>query len=248
VASAMSAPVQGVVLVQTADASGALLREALSARPELEILAEVPTTREAVRAAEQQRPGVLVMDVGLDDVAGHGVLRAVRGVSPWTRVVLHARAADVDDAPGIRHWLVRLVELVVEPDRGPALTARLVLSDETRSVPLARGFVGDLLSQWDLPDLIPSVELLASELVANAVQHVAGPCALELTAYEGVLQIAVADAGDGMPDLQELGPMSESGRGLHIVTAFSTAWGVDHLDDGGKLVWAELAPLPAEAS
>jgi anti-sigma regulatory factor (Ser/Thr protein kinase) len=109
-------------------------------------------------------------------------------------------------------------------------------------VPLARGFVGDLLSQWDLSELIPAVELIASELVANAVQHVAGPCALELTAYDSVLQIAVADAGHGMPDLQVLGPMNESGRGLHIVTAFSTAWGVDHLDDGGKLVWAELAP------
>jgi anti-sigma regulatory factor (Ser/Thr protein kinase) len=233
------------VLVQTADASGALLREALGARPELEILAEVPTTREAVQAAEQQRPGVLVMDVGLDDVAGHGVLRAVRGVSPWTRVVLHARATDADDAPGTRRWLARLVELVVEPDRAPALNARLVLSDETSSVPLARGFVGDLLSQWDLPELIPAVELIASELVANAVQHVAGPCALELTAYDGALQIAVADAGHGMPDLQVLGPLNERGRGLHIVTAFSTAWGVDHLDDGGKLVWAELAPAGA---
>jgi anti-sigma regulatory factor (Ser/Thr protein kinase) len=248
VAAASSAPVQGVVLVQTADASSALLREALSARPEVEVLAEVPTTREAVQEARKRRPGVLVMDVGLDDVAGHGVLRAVRGVSPRTRVVLHARATDADEAPGTRRWLDRLVELVVEPGRSPGLNARLVLSDEIRSVPVARRFVGDLLGQWDLPQLIPSVELLASELVANAVQHVAGPCALELTAYDGVMQIAVADAGHGMPDLQVLGPLNERGRGLHIVTAFSTAWGVDHLDDGGKLVWAELAPLTAGAS
>ena len=247
-ATASSAPVQGVVLVQTSDASGVLLREALEARPELEILAEVPTTREAVQLAQQLTPGVLVLDVGLADVAGHGVLRAVRGVSPWTRVVLHARVADVDDAPGNQRWLDRLVDLVVDPDRGPALNARLVLSDETLSVPVARGFVGDLLAQWDLPELIPPVELLASELVANAVQHVTGPCALELTAYEGVMQIAVADAGHGMPDLQVLGAMNESGRGLHIVSAFSTAWGVDHLDDGGKLVWAELAPVPTGVS
>ena len=31
------------------------------------------------------------------------------------------------------------------------------------------------------------------------------------------------------------------------VSAFSTAWGVDQLNDGGKLVWAELAPLEAVA-
>jgi anti-sigma regulatory factor (Ser/Thr protein kinase) len=181
-------------------------------------------------------------------LAGHGVLRGIRGVSPWTRVVLHARAVHVDDAPGTNRWLARLVELVVDPDRNPELNARLVLSDETRSVPLARGFVGDLLEQWELPDLIPSGELLVSELVANAVRHVTGLCALELTADEGVLQIAVADAGHGMPDLQELGAMNESGRGLHIVSAFSTAWGVDRLDDGGKLVWAELAPVPTGVS
>lgn len=243
-----SSPVEGIVLVQTPDASGVLLREALEARPELEILAEVPTTREAVQLAQQLRPGVLVLDVGLADLAGHGVLRAVRAASPWTRVVLHARVDAVDDAPGTQRWLERLVDLVVDPDRGPALNARLVLSDETRSVPVARGFIGDLLSQWDLSELIPSVELLASELVANAVQHVTGPCALELTAYEGVMQIAVADAGHGMPDLQVLGPMNESGRGLHIVSAFSTAWGVDHLEDGGKLVWAELAPVATGVS
>jgi anti-sigma regulatory factor (Ser/Thr protein kinase) len=84
---------------------------------------------------------------------------------------------------------------------------------------------------------------VASELVANAVVHVHGPCALELTHFADVLRVAVADLGPGMPDLQVLGASSEGGRGLHIVSAFSTAWGVDHLDDGAKLVWAELNPV-----
>jgi anti-sigma regulatory factor (Ser/Thr protein kinase) len=165
-------------------------------------------------------------------------------VAPSTRIVLHARAAAVDDAPGTNRWIGRLVDVVVDPVRAAALNARLVLSDEPISVPLARGFVGDLLDQWDLSPQIESTQLIASELVANAVRHVTGPCALEITHRDGVLQIAVADMGRGMPDLQVLGPTNENGRGLHIVSAFSTAWGVDHLDDGAKLVWAELAPLP----
>src|SRR5215216_4227664 len=101
-----TASATGIVLVQTGDADGApLLRSALAARPELEIVAEVATTLEAVAAAARLRPGVLVMDVGLEDLAGHGVLRSVRAVSPQTRIGLHARAAEIDHAPGTRRWI-----------------------------------------------------------------------------------------------------------------------------------------------
>jgi hypothetical protein len=51
-----------------------------------------------------------------------------------------------------------------------------------------------------------------------------------------------------MPDLQVLALTTERGRGLHVISAFSTAWGVDHLADGGKLVWAELAPVTIGAT
>lgn len=234
--------VTGIVLVQTADAPGASLREALSVRPELEVVDEVPSTDGAVSAARRWQPGVLVMDVGLRDVAGRRVLRSIRDVSPDTRLVLHARAAGAVDAPGARHWISRLVDLVVDPVRTPALEARLVLADDLRSVPVARSFLSDLLAQWGLEALVASSELLVSELVANAVQHVPGTCAVEVTHDPDVLRIAVADAGPGMPDLQVLAPTAEGGRGLHIVSAFSTAWGVDHMEEGGKLVWAELNP------
>jgi len=243
---APAAHVKGILLVQTAGTRSVRLRDALAERPELEIVDEVTTTREAVEAAGRLEPSVLVMDVGLADVAGHGVLRAIRAASPETRIVLHARAPEVDDAPGTRNWISRLVDLVVDPGRGAELEARLVLPDETSSVPLARGFVNELLEQWNLAHLVPSSSLLVSELVANAVRHVSGPCAVEITHHDDVLRIAVADAGPGMPDLQVLGPTSENGRGLHIVSAFSTVWGVDQLDDGGKLVWAELAPFEME--
>jgi anti-sigma regulatory factor (Ser/Thr protein kinase) len=239
-----AATVKGIVLVQTADAQGAILRGALAAQSELEILDEVSSTLEAVSAAGRLKPGVIVLDVRLDDVAGHGVLRSVRAVSPQTRVVLHAWAADVTDVPGTEQWLARLVRIVVDPDQAAALDARLVLPEEIRSVPVARRFVNDLLTQWELPDLAPPCELVAAELVANAVQHVGGPSALELTHTGSGIRIAVADVGLGMPDLQVLGPMNQSGRGLHIISAFSTSWGVDQLDDGGKLVWAEMEANP----
>jgi anti-sigma regulatory factor (Ser/Thr protein kinase) len=243
-----AATVKSIVLVQTADAQGASLRDALAARSELEILDEVSSTLDAVAAAGRLKPGVIVLDVRLDDVAGHGVLPSVRAVSPQTRIVLHAWAADVTDVPGTEQWLARLVRVVVDPARAAPLDARLVLPDQDRSVRVARRFVNDVMTQWTLPDLVPACELVTAELVANAVQHVGGPNALELTETQSGLRVAVADAGRGMPDLQVLGPMTRRGRGLHIISAFSTSWGVDHLDDGGKLVWAEMDADPERTS
>jgi anti-sigma regulatory factor (Ser/Thr protein kinase)/CheY-like chemotaxis protein len=232
--------VVGIVLVQTDDARGVRLRAAFSQRPELKVLDEVSTPRDALSSVGRHQPGVVVMDVGLDDVAGHGVLRAIREAAPRARVVLHAWATDVEDVPGMGRWTARLVDVVLDPAREIALEARLVLADDTASVPVARTFISDLLGEWGLADDAGSAELVVSELVSNAVLHVQGPCALELTHYDSVLRVAVVDAGPGMPDLQVLGSLADGGRGLHIVSAFSTAWGVDHLDDGAKLVWAEL--------
>jgi len=243
-----AATVKGIVLVQTADAQSARVREALAARPELVVLDVVPTTLEAVSAAGRLKPGVLVLDVWLEDVAGHGVLRSVRAVSPQTRIVLHARAADVADAPGTQRWISRLVDVIVNPVEAAPLDARLVLADGAQSVPMARRFVNDLLGQWELDELTATCGLVTSELVANAVQHVGGPCALELIHSGDVLRVAVADAGRGMPDLQTLGPLNQNGRGLHIVSAFTTSWGVDQLDDGGKLVWAGIDARPERTS
>jgi anti-sigma regulatory factor (Ser/Thr protein kinase)/CheY-like chemotaxis protein len=233
----------GVVLVQTGDLRGASLREALSARPELAVVQEVSTPREAVVTAERFRPRVVVMDVGLAEIAGHGVLASIRAVAPDTRVVLQARAADVGEGPGAHRWTRHLVQVVLDPEGAGALEARLVLTHQPRSVTMARQFVADLLPQWGLERVVPESELLVSELVANAVRHVPAPCAVELSHHADLLRIAVADSGPGLPDLQALRPLSEGGRGLHLVSAFAAAWGVDQLDEGGKLVWAELDPV-----
>jgi anti-sigma regulatory factor (Ser/Thr protein kinase) len=157
-------------------------------------------------------------------------------------VVLHARTADIDDPAATRRWVAQLMDLALDPDRPAALAARLELPGEPLGVPIARSFVSGLLGEWDLDGLVPASELLVSELVANAVQHVPGRCAVELTCRADVLRVAVSDSGPGTPDLQALGPSAERGRGLHIVSAFSAAWGVDRLQDGRKLVWAELDP------
>jgi anti-sigma regulatory factor (Ser/Thr protein kinase) len=233
-------PATDVLLVHTADTQGRALRSALSARPGLEVVAEVLTPREAVEVARRLQPEVLVMDVGLADLAGHGVLGSVRRAAPDIRVVLHARTSDVPGARPADGWIVRLVGMILDPTRPAALAAALELPAEPQGVTMARSFVSELLGQWDLDGLVPAAELLVSELAANAIQHVPGHCAVELSFRAHVLRIAVSDSGPGMPDPRVMEPSSERGRGLHIVSAFSTAWGVDQLADGRKLVWADL--------
>lgn len=238
---AVKSGIKGILLVQTANVRGDRLRGALAARDELQVVDELADTAAAVEAAERLQPSVIVMDVGLDHVAGQGILPALRRVAPDARMVLHAYAGEVE-APGSARWIGRLVDVVLDSDNASLVEARVELPDEPRSVTVSRLFLRELLGQWALDEFIASASLLTSELVANAVRHVPGPCALEVSHHGDVLRVAVVDSGPGMPDLQLLGDSSSGGRGLHIVTSLSTAWGVDHLDDGGKVVWAELNP------
>jgi anti-sigma regulatory factor (Ser/Thr protein kinase) len=95
------------------------------------------------------------------------------------------------------------------------------------------------LSAWDLDAHRDIAELLVSELVTNAINHGRTTCLLELTATSTVLRAAVADDGGGAPQLRYAGPEAESGRGLAIVEALASRWGVEPTSSG-KVVWFEL--------
>ncbi len=78
-----------------------------------------------------------------------------------------------------------------------------------------------------------------SELVTNASCHGRTMCVLELTATPTVLRVAVTDNGGGVPQLQHAAPEDISGRGLAIVEALSSSWGVE-ATQSGKVVWFEI--------
>lgn len=88
------------------------------------------------------------------------------------------------------------------------------------------------------------VELLASELLTNALRHgpTEGRVVVHVTRRRHLLRITVHDGGDAPPVLRPAEPSREGGRGLHLVDALATSWGVDHDYHGGKSVWFE-APL-----
>ena len=87
--------------------------------------------------------------------------------------------------------------------------------------------------------------LVASELLANAVQHAAASVEARFEFHGGYTRIDVLDDGDGWPRLRHVDPLSETGgRGLSIVDRLSTSWGVEDLIPG-KQVWSIIACAPA---
>ncbi len=91
---------------------------------------------------------------------------------------------------------------------------------------------------------LDSSELIAGELIANAVRH----ARTELTAVVDVsretVHLEVIDFDSRPPILVASDDASTSGRGLQIVAALATRWGWEatETDEGipGKKVWAEV--------
>lgn len=64
------------------------LRAILSREPGLEVVGEASTAAEATQLAEDLKPDVLVLDVGLPDASGLEALRAISEASTHTRVLI----------------------------------------------------------------------------------------------------------------------------------------------------------------
>jgi anti-sigma regulatory factor (Ser/Thr protein kinase) len=78
------------------------------------------------------------------------------------------------------------------------------------------------------------VDLVVGELVNNAVIHGAAPITMRAVRNYDRIHIEVRDAGPVF-----VGGDADS-RGLRIVEALSTNWGVRYYGLNGKAVWAEL--------
>ena len=75
---------------------------------------------------------------------------------------------------------------------------------------------------WGLTDLIPTAELLVSELVTNAVRYAQGKIGLRLV-LEGGLVIEVLDDSAALPRLRHPDDDDERGRGLQVVSQLPSA-------------------------
>jgi anti-sigma regulatory factor (Ser/Thr protein kinase) len=83
--------------------------------------------------------------------------------------------------------------------------------------------------------------LLTSEVVSNALLHARSPMILSINVERDAIRVAVHDASPATPHLRDYSPTAATGRGLHLVEALASQWGLDPADNGaGKWVWFEL--------
>lgn len=242
-----------VLVVDDAPDIRLILRLALDSGGDFDVVGEAATGEDAVRLAAEHHPDVIVLDLGLPDLAGRDLLTRVRRASPTARIVVFS-GGDSD-----RSWfeqrsagyvvkgeeIQRLLDVVTEVASDQTHDrAAVELPSDLIAPREARALVRDLLHRWGFRDLVDEATLIVSELVANAVEHTGSLCAMVVNRAEGSIRIEVRDDAPGShalsPASREGSSDAERGRGLMIVSALAAEWGVD-ADEQSKSVWVQLA-------
>lgn len=105
----------------------------------------------------------------------------------------------------------------------------------------ARKAVARFLSKAQLSALTEDAQLLASELVTNAVRHATGPIDVRAYVHDGFLRLEVGDStADCGPDPRVATPEDENGRGMELVEKLAARWGWK-VCGPMKVVWLDLA-------
>ncbi|WP_377271950.1 SpoIIE family protein phosphatase [Peterkaempfera sp. SMS 1(5)a] len=107
----------------------------------------------------------------------------------------------------------------------------------------ARERVAAQLTEWDLPELAFTTELIASELVTNSIRYAGAPVGLRLI-KDKVLICEVSDPSQTQPRLRRARLTDEGGRGLFLIAQLAHRWG-SRYTRFGKTIWTEqLLPPP----
>ncbi|UGY93377.1 ATP-binding protein [Streptomyces gobiensis] len=124
----------------------------------------------------------------------------------------------------------------------------LQLTNNPRAPGIARTTLRAAMTGYGLTvEVTDTAELLACELVTNAVKHSDGPVFIRARARDGVLRVSVWDNHPELPDPLLYSTHGTFGRGLYLIDRLSRKWGrypLGHTDyhgtAEGKVVWFEL--------
>jgi anti-sigma regulatory factor (Ser/Thr protein kinase) len=125
------------------------------------------------------------------------------------------------------------------PDPGRYLVRLTMMSDGSTMGVLRSRIEASL--PWAGDDVVADIQLVATELVTNALLHGEPPVRFDLlAAVDGrPLRIEVSDCGTTLPQVRHPGSATPTGRGLLLMDGSSTRWGVT-ANRPGKTVWAEF--------
>ncbi|MEU0336467.1 SpoIIE family protein phosphatase [Streptomyces sp. NPDC006193] len=174
---------------------------------------------------------------------------------------MRSLAALVGDGPDdVRDLAGRLIRLAEEQGgdddvallllrrrvlRTPRAGGRLqqhVAPGDPEALARARHMIRAAVHAWGARDRADEIELVADELITNALLHTEGSAIVTLRELEGGerrLRIEVEDSSSALPRRREAGVSGVSGRGLLLVERLADVWGVE-ARGGGKAVWCEF--------
>ncbi|GAC1599152.1 MAG: hypothetical protein NVS3B21_25450 [Acidimicrobiales bacterium] len=216
--------------------------------PSVEVVGLASEPDAVVELAARERPDVMVLDS--DALANaNDVIRQVHDVAPTTRVVMVSGDGFVGGpsafAAGAAGHLERslrpevVVEEVTTLVNGALRGTAAVMAPDPGAARRARTFAGQAVKVWGRDQLEDAVKLLVSELVGNAVRHADSDIEVVIRLLDTAVRVEVRDDVSSMPRLVDAADDDESGRGLAIVDALASRWGVD-VRGQGKSVWFEL--------
>jgi CHASE3 domain sensor protein/GAF domain-containing protein len=123
----------------------------------------------------------------------------------------------------------------------PEQVATWDIPPDPAHVERARKLLVDQLDAWGLAEAVFTMELVASELVTNAIRHGAPPIRLRVIRDRALL-CEVSDGSSTAPHLRRARELDEGGRGLLLVSHLTRSWGTRQTVTG-KTIWCEQ-PLP----
>jgi anti-sigma regulatory factor (Ser/Thr protein kinase) len=114
------------------------------------------------------------------------------------------------------------------------------LPAEPGSAPRARATVAEHSRAWGFgEELCDDATLIVTELVANAIRHAGTTIELRLRRIPEGLRLEVSDGSPRPVRPASPSLLDEGGRGLALVDALATHYGVEG-HPTGKTVWVEL--------
>ncbi|MBK5994983.1 SpoIIE family protein phosphatase [Streptomyces sp. MBT58] len=134
--------------------------------------------------------------------------------------------------------LLARTRAVAAPD-----TRRWEYPADPSAVQRAREDVTTQLRTWGLEEQSFATELIASELVTNALRYAGPPIGLRLIRNDRTLVCEVSDPSSTQPRLRRALTTDEGGRGLFLIAQLTTRWG-SRYGARGKTIWTEQ-DLPA---
>ena len=138
--------------------------------------------------------------------------------------------------------LLLLRRRALEAPRAGGRFQQHVAPGDPEALTQARHLIRAAVRGWGARDRADEIELVADELITNALMHTEGAAIVTLRVLEGSdrrLRVEVEDSSSALPRRRDAGENGVSGRGLLLVDRLADVWGVE-ARGGGKAVWSEF--------